>query len=357
MGSHCSFCKDSSDTKMLEVEEQKRERIKIQTVLNDEDHLSLRSFSIHSNLTPKSSPLNKVARRYLTLKYFKTIKILNRSDRHYKLLFGPIPMLPDENKDNKKIHSLLFIKDPKLVVLPAVKINDNDIYEGQWNLDTVRPEGFGVLLEGKFCKYYGYFVNGEKHGHGRSIMSSSGSTYEGEFHQNHMTGNGILRKPDGLTYTGSFKSGKEHGFGVIECEGEEIYAGGFSEGMKHGKGKLKISEGSTYTGEFHQNQMHGYGIYIWPDGKRYEGTWKENLIHGEGCYTWPEGSQYSGCYKNGVRDGYGVFKWPDGREYRGEWKEGVMHGVGSLSSVGKDGKIQTVKGKWLEGKIEKKLNS
>ena len=117
MGSHCSFCKDSSDTKMLEVEEQKRERIKIQTVLNDEDHLSLRSFSIHSNLTPKSSPLNKVARRYLTLKYFKTIKILNRSDRHYKLLFGPIPMLPDENKDNKlKMNINNTIKDKEKVI-------------------------------------------------------------------------------------------------------------------------------------------------------------------------------------------------------------------------------------------------
>lgn len=356
MGSQCSFCKDTSHNKMQEVEEQKRERIKIQTVLNDEDHLSLRSFSIQSNVSPKSPPLNKVARRYLTIKYFNTIKLLQKSDRQYQLLFEQIPMLPEES-NTKNNFSHLFKKDSNLKFLPAVKLNDNDIYEGQWNLDTMRPEGFGILIEGKISKYYGYFLNGEKHGQGRSIMPSTGSTYEGEFHQNNMTGNGILRKSNGLVYKGSFQCGKEHGFGVIECDGDEIYAGGFSEGMKHGKGKLKISEGSYYTGEFSSNQMHGFGTYIWPDGKHYEGTWKDNLIHGEGKYTWPEGSQYSGCYKNGIRDGFGVFKWPDGREYRGEWKEGVMHGTGSLSSIGKDGTVQTLRGKWVEGKLDKKLNS
>jgi hypothetical protein len=351
MGSHCSFCKDSSDTKSLEVEEQKRERIKIHTVLNDEDHLSLRSFSIDSSPTPKLNPVTRVAKRYLTLKYLKISALLSKSPEPYKLLFGPMPSLPEESKNSSSLSlfSHLYLKDPKLKVLPAVYLNSSEIYEGQWNLTLLKPEGFGILLENNSSKYIGNFLAGAKHGHGRSILLS-GQVYEGEFQRNSIQGNGRLKKSNGLVYTGSFKDGKEHGFGIIECEGEEIYAGEFSEGFKHGKGKLKISEGSFYSGEFFNNFMQGFGTYVWPDGKKYEGTWKENLIHGEGKYQWPEGNSYVGCYKDGGRDGYGIFKWNDGREYRGEWKAGVMHGVGSYSVKDKDGNLHTVKGQWENGK-------
>lgn len=349
MGNSCAFCKDPTESKVQEVEEQKRERIKINTQLQDDDLISLKSLSLHPELSIRDGVVKSVCKRYLIQKYLKVAKMLRNSNQPLKLLFEPLPALSESDQQVQTLYSYLYMKDRKYIVLPAVQIGSKEFYEGQWSLDKFKPEGFGVLIENFKQKYVGQFVNGLKHGQGYLVLSD-GSVYEGNFCSDLLEGSGTVKRKNGLVYTGQFKNGKEHGYGVIELDGEEIYAGEFENGMKHGQGKLKVNEGSTYVGQFFNDFMHGFGTYTWSDGKKYEGSWKNNQIHGEGKYLWTDGSEYTGCYKEGNRDGYGIFKWPDGREYRGEWKMGVMHGTGSYKCQNKNQIFHTIKGVWDMGK-------
>ena len=349
MGNSCAFCKDATESKMQEVEEQKRERIKINTQFQDDDLISLKSLSLHSPLVNRDSIVKTVSKRYLTQKYLKVAKVIRKSSQPFKLLYTPLPVLPELSLQPQVLYSYLYMKDRKYIILPGIQIGPDLFYEGQWSLDGFKPEGFGILVEKNKQKYVGNFLNGVKQGLGH-LATVNGDVYEGTFCNNELEGSGTVKRKNGLVYTGQFRSGKEHGYGVIDCEGEEIYAGEFENGMKHGQGKLKINEGGSYLGQFFNDLMHGSGTYTWSDGKKYEGDWRHNKIHGEGRYQWVDGSEYFGCYKEGNRDGYGIFKWPDGREYRGEWKMGVMHGSGSYKCQDKNRVFHTIKGVWEMGK-------
>ena len=356
MGNSC--CHSLEDNKFLEIEEAKRERIKISTGLSDDDQISFRSFSVHSIGKPSKTTIFKsLVRRRLALRYFSLSSQISSLNLPCRALYGayvtPIEIQMIEEQI-PRFSTSCDTDDLNLVHLPYVECSGGEVYEGYWSPDTKLPEFFGTFIHFDHSKYVGCIQEGKKTGKGR-LIKIDGEVYEGEFVNGLPEGSGVMSKSNGLVYKGLFKKGKEHGEGVIEFEGETIYAGGFMYGAKHGFGQLKISEGNSYTGEFLNNCMEGKGKYVWDDGKVYEGSWKANKIHGEGQYSWPDGRNYQGCYNDGNRDGFGIFKWPDGREYRGEWNQGNMHGIGTYTFVDKNGNTQTIKALWENGKKKKIL--
>jgi hypothetical protein len=355
MGNYC--CNNAEVHKFQEIEESKRERLKLSQFQFNEDQLSFRTFSVHSIGKPsKDWTLKQSLRRYLSLKFFSLTKKIKELGLPCKAIHGayvtPIEIqMIEENLPPFHQSS----EDEDLEFLPFVTLPSGDVYKGRWNLLTKQPEGAGLMIHSDHSKYLGCFKNGKKTGRGR-LIKIDGEVYDGDFLNNYPEGSGVLTKSNGLVSKGFFKKGREHGEGIIEFEGEIIYSGGFMYGAKHGFGRLKISEGNSYEGEFLNGCMEGTGRYQWDDGKVYQGSWKANKIHGEGKYQWPDGRMYEGCYNDGNRDGFGIFKWPDGREYRGEWMQGNMHGIGTYTFFDKNGNSQTVKALWENGKKKKVLN-
>lgn len=352
MGNYC--CANTTDSKLTEIEESKRERFKIAADPIDDDKISIKSF-ILSSTTQQVPSVKHLAKRYLCQKFFSLCKQQRSFDIPGRLLPAPL-QTPIEIQIIEERTSIFpsppYPDSESLQKFPAIELESGEIYEGFWNTNTKTPDYFGLMLHPDHSKYIGSFVQGKKSGPGR-LMKIDGEVYEGEFKNDLPEGFGVLNKSNGLIYKGHLKKGKEHGQGVIEYEGEEIYSGGFLYGSKHGVGKLKISEGNRYEGEFVNNCMEGQGKYVWDDGKVYEGSWKMNKLHGEGKYVWPDGREYEGSYNDGNRDGFGIFKWPDGREYRGEWYQGNMHGIGTYTFKDKSGQTHIVKAHWENGKKKK----
>ena len=353
MGNYC--CSNTSESRLQEIEEDRRDRQKISEDLLESENFSIRSFSVHSLAPRPYSSLHAVCRRYLTLQSFSQFKSLEASGLILKVQTSPLPVLPEINLIEERIPLFTPEAHPSIKYFFPVLLTSGDQYEGQWDIKSKKPNGLGTMLHKDHSKYVGNFIQGRKAGKGR-LISLNGEVYEGEFKNDIPEGNGVLSKSSGLIYRGEFKKGKEHGNGVIEFEGEVMYKGSFMYGAKDGYGELRISDGNSYCGDFVNNAMEGRGKYVWNDGKVYEGSWKANKLHGEGKYTWPDGREYFGCYSDGNRDGFGIFKWPDGREYRGEWRKGNMHGIGTYTCVDKDGNVLSIKAEWDNGKKKKVFN-
>lgn len=119
--------------------------------------------------------------------------------------------------------------------------NNGDIYQGQWNIATNKPEGQGVMIRASDNELYeGHFINGLKHGYGRSIYEV------------------------GSIYVGQWKEGKEDGIGT------EFWS------------KKSANAKTMYDGEWKEEKKHGYGVYTTNNGDRYEGEWKDDQMDGKG---------------------------------------------------------------------------
>ncbi|OMJ78428.1 hypothetical protein SteCoe_21750 [Stentor coeruleus] len=394
MGNHCScVCNSALDGKGLEIEETKRERIKIQTDSLDFESMSNYSYSENTHSTLSNEIILKsVVRQYLNTKLLKTMKIFQTFSVSYTIINGSSPIAEEiamlEN-EIPKITQVGIEENNELVFMPTVKMQDGNFYEGQWNLNSEQPEGNGIMIHCDQSKYVGTFKEGVKTGYGRMIKID-GSFYEGGFKNNIYHGQGILIKPcknyptailskknffnkdwenkifrkyaevikseifyyrkNEKPYDKNKKLSNEE---TVEWQGYIIYSGTYFKGMKHGKGKMCFSDGSIYIGDYSNNIMEGQGVFEWVDGKKYSGQWKNSRLHGEGLYNWPDGREYKGCYANGYRDGYGIFKWPDKREYVGEWSNGYMHGLGTFTTLNKKGEKSSIKAIWEKGKKQK----
>ena len=214
-------------------------------------------------------------------------------------------------------------------------------------------------------KYSGYMKNGLlESGPNKEIceiLFEDGTRYEGEIHQNKITGEGKYYFPSGATYEGTLLNGLRHGSGKyvspegityegewkyglkdgkgIMKRGDMTYEGEWKGGRIYGQGKIKWENGNMYEGQFKMNHINGDGYMVWYDlQEKYIGKWENDKQNGLGMHIWyePKGelkemrNRYVGEWEDGIREGYGVFFYSNGAMYEGEWKNNMKHGFGIM---------------------------
>lgn len=157
----------------------------------------------------------------------------------------------------------------KVQNLPALKLEDGSIYEGEWDSNG-NKHGLGTLFTKDGSKLTGCFKSGLMEGIGRMI-ASSGLVLQGEFKEGKLNGNGKILRETGATFDGELLNGKIHGKGVEEWPDGTKYEGEYDKGIRHGKGTLSLGDGSVYTGSFKNGKMHGKGTFVWKNGNKYKG--------------------------------------------------------------------------------------
>ena len=199
------------------------------------------------------------------------------------------------------------------------------------------------------------------------IIFGDGTKYEGEIHENKITGTGKYIFPSGSIYEGGLLNGLRHGFGKYSSPEGITYEGDWKNGLKDGKGTMK-RDTMTYEGEWKDGRIHGFGKIHWANGNLYDGHFKMNHIDGNGFMVWydllekyigkwkndkqdgfgmniwyePKGelkemrNRYVGEWQDGIKQGYGIFFYSNGAVYEGEWKNNMKHGFGVM--ISEDGK-------------------
>eukprot|EP00747_Dinoflagellata_sp_TGD_P006397 gnl/TRDRNA2_/TRDRNA2_116076_c0_seq2.p1 gnl/TRDRNA2_/TRDRNA2_116076_c0~~gnl/TRDRNA2_/TRDRNA2_116076_c0_seq2.p1 ORF type:complete len:200 (+),score=23.56 gnl/TRDRNA2_/TRDRNA2_116076_c0_seq2:33-632(+) len=78
----------------------------------------------------------------------------------------------------------------------------------------------------------------------------------------------------------------------------DSYQGEFCEDSVHGQGIFTFANGDVYEGQFVNGQRHGQGRLVWSDGDCFEGQFKYGIRDGSGTYTWACGKIFQGAFKN-----------------------------------------------------------
>ena len=256
-------------------------------------------------------------------------------------------------------------------ILTECKIPKRIIEEKNSELFYETLTGKGNLTFINKMRYHGFMKNGLlESGPNKEkcqIIFSDGTKYEGEIHENKITGNGKYIFPSGSIYEGSLLNGLRHGMGKyvspegITYEGEwknglkdgkgtmkrdtMTYEGDWKEGRINGLGKIRWANGNLYDGHFKMNHIDGNGFMVWYDLlEKYIGKWKDDKQNGFGMNIWyePKGemkemrNRYVGEWEDGIKQGYGIFFYSNGAIYEGEWKNNMKHGFGVM--ISEDGK-------------------
>ena len=120
--------------------------------------------------------------------------------------------------------------------------NSTWLYVGQFSLENRSREGAGVWVSSNGELYEGYWKEGERHYHGRTIW------------------------PTGEVYEGEYKNGCMHGHGDYLFENGERYIGMFKQGKKWRKGKIIHKGGAFEEGYWINNKMVGSSTIFYLDG-------------------------------------------------------------------------------------------
>lgn len=63
------------------------------------------------------------------------------------------------------------------------------------------------------------------------------------------------------------------------------YDGNWKDDEMDGDGSFSWPDGSSYIGAFSKGQIHGYGTYKWPEGSTYTGDWVRGRMNGRGRFN------------------------------------------------------------------------
>jgi hypothetical protein len=175
--------------------------------------------------------------------------------------------------------------------------------------------------------YDGDCWQGQKHGRGVHTWAD-GRIYGGTYQQGREHGFGSLTEADGICkYRGQFENGGRHGYG-LQIWKHKTYDGQWRDNAVNGNGKLSWNTGASYVGQFDNGKYHGEGTFQDANGGRYTGSWKRGEKWGFGQQSWPNGKSYQGHFVRGKRHGYGRLNYKDQSIYVGTWKNGQRHGSG-----------------------------
>ena len=207
---------------------------------------------------------------------------------------------------------------------PVATLPDGAVYEGDMVHGVIVGQGRMIWKNGD--RYEGSFKNGLFHGQGL-IVGVDGSSYEGLFAEGAITGIGTMIYSDDEQYTGEFQYSRKHGKGILKSYGT-VYQGEFFEDKYHGKGKFTDEQGNVYEGEFQHGEFHGQGTYVGTDGGKYTGEFVEGIFTGEGSYSDEQGTRYEGGFNDWIYHGKGSLTDENGDRYIGLFEHGSLNGEG-----------------------------
>ena len=233
---------------------------------------------------------------------------------------------PTENMENKL--------NQNIIKLPLIKMNNGEVYEGNWNLEG-KKEGFGICIYGDKYIYKGFWKNGNFDEYG-CLFNNKNNYYIGQFFNGIAKGKGELLINDKIKIIGEFDNDLPNGKGnIIYLEEQIDYIGNIVNGNKEGLGILKFKDGTIYEGEFREDKYNGKGKIIYPDNSEYEGSFHNNLKEGKGIFKWNDGKIYEGEFKNDKKHGKGKFIFKKNQFYEGYWINDFAHGKGLYNFNGK----------------------
>ena len=113
-----------------------------------------------------------------------------------------------------------------------------------------------------------------------------------------------LKPGETVILKGSCANGFAHGSGVAiwaASDGTSVtFEGNFVQGKLQGNGKMTASGGDRYQGEYKDGKREGMGAYTSANGDRYDGQYKDNKRDGHGIQTLGTGGRTEGEWRNGT---------------------------------------------------------
>eukprot|EP01032_Pedospumella_encystans_P020483 gene20483-23267_t len=236
-----------------------------------------RDFDLYGNIMP---PTTHPPRKHLELAVLAqklNVEFTQKADQYYKEINSDDEESPDED-DRRK--DKLRTEKWKIGYVPhhnpPVGLADNP------------ARAFNSLGNEYFYSYDGEWKNGRMHGNG-TYLFRDGKTYEGRFQNGHIEGEGTAYYPGGQKYVGEWQKGRYEGKGETFMLGGSKYVGDFEFGRRHGQGTLTYPSGLTYVGQFLDGKPHGRGVMTSAlSGWSYDGSFELGSIRGSGTlYTPP----------------------------------------------------------------------
>ncbi len=99
------------------------------------------------------------------------------------------------------------------------------------------------------------------------------------------------------------------------------YNGEWYNNKVNGEGTLIYANGDKYIGNFVSSKKSGYGVYTWASGDSFSGSWLEDRMSGLGTYKFKNGDEYIGNFDAGFFNGQGTYLFKDGRILTGIWQD------------------------------------
>ena len=81
---------------------------------------------------------------------------------------------------------------------------------------------------------------------------------------------------------------------------EVSYEGQWEDDLMHGEGKLTMRGGEEYDGEFYRGEANGTGSYRFASGDFYSGSFIDGQMNGEGTYFTAKGDSVDGTFSHGL---------------------------------------------------------
>ena len=239
-------------------------------------------------------------------------------------------ILFDNNKDNENIKNIFYKgeindKGEKDGFGEMLIINKNDekcVFYGKWEHDEIKE---GKIYFSNGDEYVGQIKNYLRDGKGN--FKSELKTYNGEWKNDQINGQGILIYKNNIKYEGYFKDNKYYGKGNLSFPDGTHYSGDFVNNLFDGQGFLEGSNKHIYNGGFLKGNFHGYGEFKWIEEgfikETFNGYYLNGKKNGKGKLVFKNGNIYEGHWESGEPHGEGIYETPN-RKYQGNWRNGIF---------------------------------
>jgi hypothetical protein len=102
-------------------------------------------------------------------------------------------------------------------------------------------------------------------------------------------------------YYGYWLNGERHGEGVMTYLNKDVYSGNWADGKKDGQGTyIFFKTGEKYVGTFKKGQLTT-GKWLYPNGSFFEGNFGHNQPKGAGSWSMANGNVVTGTYSQTTR--------------------------------------------------------